>query len=85
MKIFKTKSNKDVTLTLIEEVAEGLVYDLICDGHTHRVTVGLNGVDPITSLGKCADAHAEEVIKRELNKQKLLDAGLDVKKPKGVK
>jgi len=87
MKTFKTKQNKDVKATLVEEVAEGLVYDLDCDGIAHRVTVGLEGIDPLKSIEAVAESHAEAVVKREANKQKLLGAGLDTvpPKPKGGK
>ncbi len=76
MKILKTKAKRDVKVTLVEEVAEGLVYDLSCDGNIHRVTVGLDGENPMASLQHCADKHAEAVIKREANKKTLVDAGL---------
>jgi hypothetical protein len=87
MKIFKTKKNRDVTATLVEEVAEGLVYDLVCDGHSHRVTVGLGGGDPLASLKAVAEGQAEQAVKREANKQKLKEAGLGTVpiKAKGVK
>ncbi|MCK5041381.1 MAG: hypothetical protein KAR62_03770 [Sphingomonadales bacterium] len=76
MKTLKTKAKREVGVTLVEEVAEGLVYDLACGDHTHRVTVGLDGENPLASLQHCADEHAEAVIKREANKKTLVDAGL---------
>ena len=87
MPTLKTKVKREVKVTLVEEVAEGLVYDLACGDHTHRVTVGLDGKNPLASLQHCADKHAEAVIKREANKKTLVDAGLPIilVKPKGGK
>jgi len=74
----KIKVNgRDVEVVFVLDLGNSLVYDLKIDGLNHRVTVGLDGADPVASLIKEAERAEANATKRKNNRKALKDAGFD--------
>lgn len=74
----KIKVNgRDVEVVFVKDLGGSIVYDLKIDDVTHRVTVGLDGEDPVGSLKKVAKLAEENATKRKNNRKALKDAGFD--------